>query len=192
MLVELWGYISKRRQKQFYLIIVLMVVASFAEVISLGIVIPFLGVLAMPEQVYQHQFIQPIVQQLNITSAEQLLFPITILFILSVLFAGVVRLTLLYTMTRISFATGADLSLEIYKRTLYQEYAVHISRNSSVVINGILTKTSTVINGVINPVLTLTSSVILIIAVMVALFIIDSTVAIIVSSGFGVIYSSVI
>jgi len=192
MLVELWGYISKRRQKQFYLIIVLMVVASFAEVISLGIVIPFLGVLAMPEQVYQHQFIQPIVQQLNITSAEQLLFPITILFILSVLFAGVVRLTLLYTMTRISFATGADLSLEIYKRTLYQEYAVHISRNSSVVINGILTKTGTVINGVINPVLTLTSSAILIIAVMVALFIIDSTVAIIVSSGFGLIYSSVI
>jgi hypothetical protein len=37
---------------------------------------------------------------------------------------------------RIAYATGADLSVSIYRRTLYQPYAVHIARNSSQVISG--------------------------------------------------------
>jgi len=51
-----------------------------------------------------------------------------------------------------SLLPEADLSISIsiYRRTLYQPYSVHVARNSSAIINGISTKTSTVIVG--NPV----------------------------------------
>ena len=64
-----------------------------------------------------------------------------------------IRLILLYVTTRLSYATGADLSIKIYNLTLYQEYAIHVSRNSSEVISGILNKSSTVISSVIMPVI---------------------------------------
>jgi len=169
-----------------------MILASLAEVISIGLVIPFLGIITTPEIVYQHQLMQPIIQFLEIESANQLLLPLTIGFSLSALIAGSIRLLLLYTMTRLSFAVGADLSISIYLRTLYQGYPIHISRNSSEVINGIITKTNSVINGVVSPVLTLISSVVIIAAVMLALFAIDSTVALISAVGFGLIYWGVI
>jgi diaminohydroxyphosphoribosylaminopyrimidine deaminase/5-amino-6-(5-phosphoribosylamino)uracil reductase len=38
---------------------------------------------------------------------------------------------------RLAFAVGADMSISIYYRTLYQHYAVHVARNSSEVIAGI-------------------------------------------------------
>ena len=191
-LLVLWGHLSKRRRKQFWLLLVLMILASITEIISVGAVLPFLGILTAPDQVYQHQLMQPINNILKITSPEQLLLPLTIVFILAAFLAGAIRLTLLYVMTRFSFATGADLSINIYRRTLYQEYSVHISRNSSELINGIITKTNTVIGKVISPALNLISSTIIIIAILGALFAIDIIVALAASIGLGTLYYGVI
>ena len=169
-----------------------MIIASLSEIISIGAVLPFLGALTAPEQVYQHPLMQSIIQILGLTEPSQLILPLTIFFIIAVLLAGLIRLTLLYVMTRLSFATGADLSISIYRRTLYQEYTVHVSRNSSEVINSIITKTNIVINGVLTQVLTFISSTALLIGIMGALFAINISVALSASIGFGLLYWLVI
>jgi len=169
-----------------------MIVASLSEVVSVGAVLPFLGVLTAPEQVYQHPLMQPLIQILELEVPNQLVLPLTIIFIIAALLAGSIRLALLYVMTRVSYATGADLSVKIYNLTLYQEYAVHISRNSSEVINGIISKTSTVIGSVILPIMNLISSTILIVSIMGALFVIDTIVALSAFIGFGLLYLGII
>jgi len=184
----LWNHLTSHRQKQFMALLILMSISSLLEVVSVGAVLPFLGVLTAPEQVYQHALMQPIIQILGLSEPAQLILPLTIFFIITVLLAGAVRITLLYAMTRISFATGSDLSINIYRRTLYQEYAVHVSRNSSEVINGIITKTSVVINGVLTPILTLISSIILLISIMGLLLTINTSVALSTFIGFGLLY----
>jgi ATP-binding cassette subfamily B protein len=191
-LKKLWPYLSKGRKKQFLLLFILMMLASLAEVVSLGAVLPFLGVITNPEQVYQYQFLQSVIKILQITSPDQLILPVTLGFIFAVLFAGAIRLILLYVMTRLSYATGADLSINIYRRTLYQEYAVHVARNSSEIINGIIVKTNTVIGGIINPTLNLISSSIITVAILVTLFFINALVASIAALSFGVLYWIVI
>ena len=121
MLKALWHHLPKRRQKQFRRVLILMILASCAEIISVGAVLPFLGILTAPEQIYHHQFIQPFIGILGVTESSQLILPLTIVFIIATLLAGIIRLSLLYAMTRLSFATGVDLSINIYRRTFYQE-----------------------------------------------------------------------
>jgi ATP-binding cassette subfamily B protein len=191
-LTTLWHHLSKRRQKQFWLLLILMLIASLSEIISVGAVLPFLGILTAPEQVYQHPLMQPVIQILELTEPSQLILPLTIFFIVAALLAGSIRLTLLYVMTRLSFSTGADLSISIYRRTLYQEYEVHVSRNSSEVINSIITKTNTVIYGILTPTLAFISSVILLIGIMGVLFAINISVALSAFIGFGLLYLLVI
>jgi ATP-binding cassette, subfamily B, bacterial PglK len=191
-LKTLWKHLSERRKKQFFLVFVLMIIVSLLEIISVGAVLPFLGVLTEPEQLYQHSLMSPIIQTLGLTKPSQLILPLTIFFIITVFLAGLIRLILLYAMTRLSFATGADLSIDIYRRTLYQEYSVHVSRNSSEVINGIINKTATVINGILTPFLMLISSIILIVSIMSALFFINFGVALSTFIGFGLLYWLVI
>lgn len=189
---RLWAHISKRRQRQFWQLLILMIIASLAEIISVGAVLPFLGVLTAPEHVYQHSLMQPVIQILGLTDPSQLILPLITFFIIAVLLAGTIRLTLLYVMTRLSFATGADLSINIYRRTLYQDYGVHVSRNSSEVINSIITKTTTVINGVITPALTFISSIIILIGVLGVLFVINISIVLSLSFVFGLLYWLVI
>jgi len=191
MLIKLWQRFSGRRQKQFILLLFLMLIASVSEVVSIGAVLPFLGVLTAPDLVYEHELMQPLIHQLGMTDPDQLVFPITVVFIAVVIMASAIRLALLYVMTKLSFAAGADLSNEIYRRTLYQSYSIHVSRNSSEVINGIVIKTNQTIQ-VIQSSLMLISSLILLLSIMILLFKINVEVALVASIGFGMVYWGII
>jgi len=191
LLKRLRHHISSRRRGQFWLLLVLMLLASFAEILSIGAVLPFLGVLTVPERVFEHAAAQPIIQALGLTEPAQLLLPLTIAFVVAALIAGIMRLMLLWTSTRLSFAIGADLSISIYRRTLYQPYAVHCARNSSEVINGISTKTNSVIGIVIN-ILSIISSSVMLIAILIAMLSVDPLIALAAFGGFGLIYAFII
>ena len=177
LLRRLWHHISPHRRGQFMLLFVLMLLASFAEILSIGAVLPFLGVLTAPERIFEMPVAQPIIQALKLTESEQLLLPLTIAFGAAALIAGTIRLLLLWASTRLSFATGADLSISIYRRTLYQPYEVHCARNSSEVINGISGKANGVIYSIIVPALTLISSSVMLIAILIALLAVEPVIA---------------
>lgn len=165
-LSRLWSKLSSRRRKQFALLSVLMLAGGVAEVFSLGAVIPFLAALATPEKVLSHPVVDSLLSALcHLSSAIGLKFlpittpqslssffsPTALLPILAAVFAlaaissGAIRLLLLWASTRLANAAGADLSLEVYRRTLYQPYSVHVSRNSSTIISNITSKVGTVI-----------------------------------------------
>jgi ATP-binding cassette subfamily B protein len=103
----------------------LTLVSALAEVISLGIVLPFLGILIAPEKVFQHPMVADYLPALGIVSADQLIFPLTVAFISAALVAGVIRVFVLWVNTRLGLASGADLSVKVYRCTLYQPYPVH-------------------------------------------------------------------
>lgn len=166
--------------------------ASLTEIISIGAVLPFLATLTEPDKVFQLPLAQPLIQALNITSSNQLLLPLTVAFGFAAVLAGVMRLLLLWTSTRLSFATGADLSYDIYLRTLHQDYEVHIARNSSIIIDGILNKPSIVIYEIVMPILNFISSLIMLVVILIGLVLVDATTAAISFSGFGIIYIVVV
>ena len=192
LLNRLWQHITPRRRGQFGLLLVLMILASFAEILTIGAVLPFLAILTDPARVFAHPSAQLIIRTLGITDQSQLLLPLTIAFSLTTIIAGVMRLILLWTSTRLSFATGADLSISIYRRTLYQPFSVHVARNSSEVINGISTKANGVIYNIIVPALNLISSCVMLVAILIALLSVDPIIAVSAFGGFGLIYVAVI
>ena len=67
----------------------MMLVSAFAEVVSLGAVMPFLGMLTEPEAVYAMPIMQPLNQFLNISEPKELLAPVTIIFVVAVLTVGI-------------------------------------------------------------------------------------------------------
>ena len=69
---------------------VLMLVSAFAEVVSLGAVLPFIGILVAPEQVFDYPTVADVVLALGITSADQLVLPLTVAFIAAALLAGAI------------------------------------------------------------------------------------------------------
>ena len=192
LLRRIWKHINRRRRMQFGILFLVMILASFAEVVSIGAVLPFLSALTAPDVIFGHPIAQPFIRALNLTEPKQLLLPLTIAFAIGALLSGMMRLILLWLQTRISHAIGADLSISIYRRTLYQPYSVHVARNSSEIIAGISTKANTVLSTTIMPLVTIISSILMLLSILLALLVIEPEVAIIGLFGFGAIYMVVI
>lgn len=189
-ILRLWSHLSRQRKKQFLLLLVLMLLSASAEVVSLGSILPFLGALLAPDRIFNHPIVADKITLLGIQSANELVLPLTILFVISALIASALRLFFLWASTRVTFSTGADLSVEVYRRTLYQPYSVHVARNSSEVISSLTTKVGGAIM-VLSQLLTLISSVVLIFAITFTLIIINPVVALIACLLFGVSYGVV-
>ena len=192
LLARLLDHFGSRRRAQLMLLLVLTIFASIAEIFSIGAVLPFLGVLTSPGVIFKHPLARPIVEAFELTDPSQLLLPLTVVFGIAILAAGLMRLLLIWATTRISFAIGSDVSLSMYRRTLYQPYAVHLAQNSSQVINGIAVKANATIYHIVIPALTIVSSTIMMALVLVAMMMVDPQIALGALGGLGLIYAVII
>lgn len=191
LLLGIWGHLTKRRRIQLGALLLVMLASSAAEVFSLAAVLPFLAVLANPEQIWQLPLVQLIAPVLQITAADQLLKPVTLLFGIAAIGAAAVRLLNVWLNGRVAAAVGSDLSCEAYKRTLCQPYGVHVARNSSGVITALQNNLRLLID-VLNALLTMLTSGLVLLALLWALLMIDAKVALISGGVFGVAYAVIV
>ena len=191
LLIRLWHRLRPSRRKQIVAVTLLMIVSAFAEVMTLGAVIPFITVLVDPERVLQFGPVATLAQMLGVDRPENLVLPLAALFIAGALIAAVIRLAVVWSTTRLAVATGADLSAEAYERTLYQPYATHVSRNTSEVTSGVVHKVEAIVGGMLSPLQAAVGSIFTMVAVTSALILIDPVVAMIAmgtfAGGYGVI-----
>jgi len=192
LLPKLWRHVSLRRRVQLSMLFFLMTVVSVAELVSIGAILPFLGVLTSPSIVFDHALAQPLIKILNLKEPAQLLAPITILFGIAAIVSGGLRLLLSVAQTRLSYAMGADFSTNIYKRTLFQPYKVHLTRNTSEIIAGVTTKADGIVHQTVLPILVIISSGVMITTVLFAFFTIEPIVTVMAIGGFGSIYTIIV
>jgi ABC-type multidrug transport system fused ATPase/permease subunit len=192
LLIRLWEHIDSRRKFQFLFVLTLTVLASSAEVLTIGMVVPFMMALTDPNTVFSNSLAQPVLNFFNVDNDQQLLLLMTCIFVGAALAAGLLRVTMLWGNVRLSCQMGADLSLTIYRRTLYQPYAVHASRNTATVISGVTVKTSGVVSNVLGPALTLSSATIMLLSILCTLLFINYAIALSTLAGFGLIYGIII
>ena len=134
---RLWVQLSRRRQLQVIVVLGLTIASTLSEMLSLGAVVPFLAVLAKPDAVWSTGKAQWIAGLMGWQHPADLLLPLCVAFAASALLSGFVRIYALRKMIVLANDVGSDLSIEVYKRTLYQPYAVHLQRNSSETISAI-------------------------------------------------------
>jgi ABC-type multidrug transport system fused ATPase/permease subunit len=190
LIARLFRHITPRRRLHFVFLTVLTIAGSIAEAASLGAVVPFIGILTDPARVFAQPTLQPAIRWLGATSAGQLITPLALLFAVTAFVAGGVRLLLLWVSTVVSNATGADLSVAVYRRVLDQPYGVHVARNSSEVISGMTQKAATAAL-VLMSLVTFATSIVLFGAILLTLLLIDPLMAATSSAVLGGAYAVV-
>ena len=188
LLRRFWKQISHRRRIQLGALTGLMLVGTVAELLSLGMVLPFLGALTAPARVFANPWASPLVRGLGLTTPQQLLLPLTLLFGVAAALSGVLRLALVWCQTYLANAIGVDLGTQAYRRTLYQPYSVHTSRNTSELISALMTKINTIVYFIIIPVLTMVTSALVVLTVLAFMMYVDARLTGEISVAFGGLY----
>jgi len=190
-LLKLKDFMPWSLKLRFCLLVLLMLAGALSEMMSIGMIIPFLSVITSPDLVFAHPIAQPVIEIFSIKSNKDLAFILTVGFCLIAVTAASIRLIALWFQTRFCYSLGADLSTQIYKNSLYQPYPVHVARNSSEFISTIFNKTFQSITYAIRPVLNILSSVLLLIGIVSVLMIIEPVVTFFAFILFGALYGIV-
>ena len=138
----LFKHISLRRRLQLLILLFLAFAMSLAELLTIGAVIPFMGILITPEKVFENDLINPIINFFEITEPTQLILPLCIGFGIIALGASVVKLLQVYANTKFSMGLGSELATKIFTQIIFQSYQYHTNKNSSEFINGVVNKTA--------------------------------------------------
>jgi len=186
----LWHCLPARRHWQFKVLVVLTLLSAASEVVSLGAVIPFIAVITQPDKVMEYSAVSYLADVLGITTGAELVLPLSIAFGLAAVLAGALRLSLVWCTIQVGNGCGADLNVDIYRRTLFQPYAAHISRSSSEIISSITQKVAAV-TAVLTSVMVFITSLFLFFAIVITLIAVDPITAFASATSFGIAYVAV-
>ena len=184
LLFIVWQYLSLRRKFQLFMLLILMLLSSIAELVSIGAVIPFLSVLSNPDSIWSNRFVFRLANNFGFDTASEIILPITLIFIFTCILASIIRLLSIWAIGKCSALIGSDLSVLSYRKTLYQPYIIHIKRNSSEIINTITMQTARTTGG-ITAFLQMSSSLIIAVSLFFGFFVVSwkiATLAIVVFS----------
>ena len=182
---KLLKFISSRRKWQLLSLFILMIVSALSEMVSLGAIFPFLEALSNPDQILGSSRWSSIISILEIETQSDLVYGLAFLFIATVIIANGLRLLTLNAKVRLSAAVGADLSCQIYGKTLRQPYGFHLQHNSSDLTETITGDMQRLTSAILNPLLTLLTNALLATSLMGALIVIDGRMAVAAATIFG-------
>lgn len=168
-----------------------MIIASLSEIISIGLVYPFLAAIISPESIFKMPYASQILKYLNAHTKNEIVFVLSILFASSALLAGAVRFYLIIISTRLSFSIGIEISAKMLNNTLKQNYETHCSRNSSEIIDGQINKSSSIIYSIMN-IVTFISSTLMAAIIFTGLVFASPAIAISVLTFFFLVYLIII
>jgi ATP-binding cassette subfamily B protein len=155
------GYISLKRKFQFFFLVILSLVVSSMEVLSIGSVYPLIKIISDPNQILTNNDYAKILQYLNITTSKELIVTSSFVFGIIAFLTGCIRLLLIYVNLRLSLIFSYEIYLLYYSNVLHQSYEYHLSQNSSEILSTITSKITNVSTAFINFFTIITSSIII-------------------------------
>ncbi len=188
-MLTLYAALPPRRRSQLWPLVGLMLVGAFAEVLSLAAIVPFLALLTDPVRALEAPMVSGVVSMLGLTASADIKWQLTVVFAVTAVVAGGVRFFLIYAIAKFNFGMGHELGAEVYRRTLYQSYEVHVARNSSEILGGI--QKVDIVVWLVFSLLTAASAVLMAVCIVAALLFVDPFVAMAALLGFGTVYVTV-
>jgi ABC-type multidrug transport system fused ATPase/permease subunit len=167
----------------------LMVIGGFAELATIGAVVPFLSLLAQPESLGRFPALATILERLAASTGGNLLTAATAAFAILAVLAAAARLQLAWSTQNFTYGAGHELAVEIQRRVLLQPYAYHVNQNSSAILAS-LGKVQVLIY-VIQQVMLAGTALFISTVIAAAVLYVDPFAALIGAAGFALVYALV-
>lgn len=125
----LWQALSPRRRRQLLALQGLSLLAALGEVANLGALLPFLRLLANPQE--NLKALGPLAAPLRTLPSQYMLLGLGLGFMLVVVLSSLLRVATIRAQLRLGALIAADLGKRVFAEILRQSYPWHLRHNSS-------------------------------------------------------------
>ncbi len=137
LLLDLYKFFSKKRKFQIFLIFLLAIFSASAELITIGSLIPFVDLMIEPKRLFNYTILVNLFAFYEINELKDVMIFMTVIFISLIIISTLIRIFIAYFTIVVVHGIGHDLSVKIFKNTIYQPYQFHIDNNTSKTITNL-------------------------------------------------------
>lgn len=187
LLPELYRYLSPQRRRHLYLLLALMILGAVAEVATLGLLLPFLSLLAGVDQPAGIPSFARLFAAVGATTPREQIWVAATLFAAIALFAGAIRLSLNWSTQLFTALLGQELSEDVQRRILVQPYTYHLTHNSSEAVAA-MEKVHSLVVHVLVQLIYAAAAAVMAVVIIAALVYVDPFTATIAAAAFSLLY----
>jgi ATP-binding cassette, subfamily B, bacterial PglK len=183
----LWRSMEQRRRLHFCFVLLVLLLGTLAELMTIGAVLPFLAILSDPaagERIFALRWLAEVT---HASDHAQLTFVAALLLVFAGVATALVRLLLTWVTLAFVLTLSHEVGASVFARMLRQPYAYYVQRNTSELISGV-EKVQTVVWGVLMPGMQGITAAVMALAIVALLFIIDPFTAMAAASAMALSY----
>ena len=142
VLKKTFSHLDLVRKKQLKRVLALTIFASLAESMSIAMLVPFISFFVNPELYLFNNFFKTIFNFLNVNGKEEILFIISLFFILIVLVSGYIKLKYIKLSNRAADNVTSDFRIKIFNFFINQDFSYNSKYGSNEIMSNLTQKTS--------------------------------------------------
>ncbi|CAN8142743.1 membrane hypothetical protein [uncultured Thiomicrorhabdus sp.] len=175
---DLYKLLDYKQRKSLLYIQVLIILMSFAEIIGIASIAPFMAVVANPSIEAQSGFVAEIYSKFSFEDSSEFLFysGLTVLLLLAI--SSLLSMFTVWRLAVFSATIGTDLADRLYHCYINQNWLFHSSHSSAQLTKQISVESIRVTGGIIHPLMQLNAKIVLTAFIVIGVFIYQPVIAI--------------
>jgi ATP-binding cassette subfamily C protein len=186
---KLLDLLSRRERLHLAALFLGVLFMAFLEILSIGAVLPFLGVATDPTVVETNPWLAWAFESLGFTGTNGFLIALGLLAFLLLLLSNLALMATIWAISRFTFGRAHNLGLRLLTHYAGQPYAFFLGRNSAALGSNILTEVEQVTQGVMMAALNLLTRAVVALAIVALLLVFDPLLALLISVVLGGAYA---
>ena len=176
---KLFSLLNRRERMHFRLLMGLILIMGFADMVGVGAILPFLGVVANPDSVHDNAWISWAYEWLGAESAEQFTYYLGVIVFCIIVFSLLFKIMTTYALARFSHMRKYSLSRRMLAGYLQQPYVWYLSRHSSDLTKTVLQEVDQLVGYALMPAMRILAQAVSIIFLIGLIFIVRWDIALI-------------
>lgn len=160
LIKELFVLLTKEQRKEFYILQILVIFMSFAEIIGVASIAPFMALVGDSSILQKDNAISFIYKSFSFVSPETFIFNSGVCVLLILTVSSLISTYTTWKLSMFGSFVGTQLSDRLYSYYMQQPWLFHVNSSSAQFVKQIATESSRVTNAIINPILQMNAKIV--------------------------------
>jgi ATP-binding cassette subfamily C protein len=179
--------LNKNEKRNAVILFALMWIGALMEVVGVGAIPAFVGVISMPERLLEFEAVRVIYETLGVTSSEGMVVWAAIGLILIFIVKNLYLAFLAYIQARYNSGRRVAISNRLFRAYLRSPYTFHLQRNTAELLRNTNSESGNIISGVMSPMMSIVMEIMVLLFIFVLLVVVEPVVTLVVFGVLGTI-----
>ena len=173
IVLEFFSLLTPNQRKRFYLLQVLVIIMSLAEIVSIVSIVPFMTIVGDPSVLEKDNLFSILFLKSNIDDPYEFIFYLGFICLATLAIATLISMFITWRLTMFANKIGIDIGDRLYTYYLNQEWLFHTIGNSSSLTKKIANETTRITSEILVPLMLMNARIVLTFFIVLLMFLHD-------------------